>query len=108
MIAYLSELFIEGGMSFMSILTLLLALLFLAAWKAPSWVRDIGIIALALGILSHMIGIYMALDDIIRHEGDLSTNVIFAGYRVSLIPMIYGFIIFTISRIIHICQTPRI
>jgi len=108
MFAELSELFIEGGMDFMSVLTLLLALLFLAAWKAPAWVRDIGIVALALGILSHLIGIYMALDDIIRYEGDLSVTVIFAGYRVSLIPVLYGFIIFIISRIINICQTPRI
>ena len=108
MFAQLSELFIEGGMYFMSILTLLFALLFLAAWKAPAWVRDIGIIALAFGILSHLIGIYMALDDIIRFEGDLSATVIFAGYRVSLITVLYGFIIFIVSRIIHICQTPRI
>ena len=108
MFANLSELFIAGGMEFMSVLTLLLALLFLAAWKAPAWVRDIGTIALAFGILSHLIGIYLALDDLIRCGNDLSITVIYAGYRVSLITVLYGFIIFIISRIIHICLTPRI
>ena len=48
MATQLSNLFLEGGPLFMSILTLLLALLFLAAWKAPAWVRDIGNIALVL------------------------------------------------------------
>ena len=108
MIAHLSELFIEGGMFFMSILTLLLALLFLAAWKAPAWVRDIGVIALTFGFLSHLIGIFEALDDMIRCGGNLSITVIYAGYKVSLITVLYGLIIFIISRIIHICQTPRI
>jgi len=104
----LSQMFIEGGALYMSILTLLLALLFLGTWKAPAWVRSIGTIALAFGILSHVLGIYQALDDMICYEGDLSINVIYAGYRCSLITVIYGFFIFIISRIIHICQTPRI
>ena len=108
MFTNLSEFFIMGGMSFMSFLTLLFALLFLAAWKAPAWVRDIGIIALALGILSHLLGIFQASDDIIRYEGDLSMRVIFAGYRCTLVPMMFGFIIYIISRIINIWQTPRI
>ena len=107
MIAHLSELFVAGGMISMSILTLLLALLFLAAWKAPAWVCDIGIIALVMGILSHLLGIYLAFGDIVAFGG-VSQTVFLAGYRVSLITVLYGLIIFIVSRIIHICQTPRI
>ncbi len=91
----------------MSIQTLLLALLFLAAWKAPAWVRDIGWIALALGIMLHLLGLYYAFGDIVDFGG-VSQTVFLAGYRASIIIMIYGFFIYIVSRIIHICQTPRI
>jgi len=104
----LSELFVTGGAEFMSILTLLLALLFLAAWKAPAWVRDIGSVALAIGILGHLIGIYLAFGDLITFEGDVSIKVICAGYRCSIITVMYGFVIYAVARIIHIFQTPRI
>ena len=99
--------FIEGGALYMSILTLLLALLFLAAWKAPAWVRSIGTIALALSIMLHLFGLYQAFEDIVNYGG-VSQTVFLAGYRCSIIIVIYGFFIFIISRIIHICQTPRI
>ena len=104
----LSELFVKGGSEYMSILTLLLALLFLAAWKAPAWVRDIGNIALAFGILIHFMGIYQAFGDLIAFEGDVSIRVIYAGYRCASITVMYGFIIYIVARIIHIFQTPRI
>ena len=80
MITQLSDLFFEGSMEFMSILTLLLALLFLAAWKAPAWVCDIGNIALALGILFTGIGVYPACDDI-QQAGYISTSVLCGGIK---------------------------
>ena len=104
----LSELFIKGGSAFMSILSLLFALMFLAAWKAPAWVRDIGSIALAIGILGHLIGIYQAFGDLIVFKGDVSITVLCAGYRCSIITVMYGFVIYAVARIIHIFQTPRI
>ena len=107
MIAQLSELFIEGGMAFMSILTLLFALLFLAAWKAPAWVRDIGIIALAFGILSIAVD-YTQMFDYLQTYGDVEQSVLYGGYKVAFIPVMYSLVIFIVSRIIHICQTPRI
>jgi hypothetical protein len=107
MITQLSDLFLEGSMTFMSILTLLLALLFLAAWKAPAWVRDIGNIALALGILFTGIGVYPACNDI-QQAGDISMAVLCGGIKCMIIAPCYGLIIYVISRIIKICQTPRI
>ena len=38
--------FINGGAGYMSILTLFLIGIFIAAWKAPAWVRDLGFGAL--------------------------------------------------------------
>lgn len=107
MITQLSDLFFEGSMEFMSILTLLLALLFLAAWKAPAWVCDIGNIALALGILFTGIGVYLACDDI-QQAGYISTSVLCEGIKCMIIAPCYGLIIYVVSRIIKICLTPRI
>ena len=42
----ISRFFVEGGIWGMSLITLFLIALFLAAWKAPRWVREIGIGAL--------------------------------------------------------------
>lgn len=107
MITQLSDLFFEGSMAFMSILTLLLALLFLAAWKAPAWVCDIGNIALVLGILFTGLGAYQACDDI-QQAGDISTSILCEGIKCMIIAPCYGLIIYVVSRIIKICQTPRI
>ena len=93
MATQLSNLFFEGGPLFMAILTLLLALLFLAAWKAPAWVRDFGA--------------YQACDDI-QKAGDISTPVLCGGIKCMLIAPCYGLIIYVVARIIKICQTPRI
>ena len=102
-----SNLFLEGGPLFMVILTLLLALLFLAAWKAPAWVRDIGNIALALAFLFTGYGAYDACDAI-QKAGDVSQPILCGGIKCMLIAPCYGLIIYVIARIIKICQTPRI
>ena len=108
MITEISELFIKGGSLFMSILTLLLALLILAAWKAPAWVRDIGSVALAVSLFGQFLGLYQAFGDLMVFEGEVSITVLCAGYRALTISIMYGFFIYTLSRIIHIFQTPRI
>jgi len=116
----ISEYFMEGNPLFMSFLTLLLALVFLAAWKAPAWVRNIGLIALACGFLFGMIGLYQMYGVLqesfkaFNETGDVSPSnlvpppVIYGGYKLGLIPVIYGTIILLISLIVHLCQKPRI
>ena len=116
----ISDFFMEGNPLFMSTLTLLLALVFLAAWKAPAWVRNIGVIALACGFLFGMIGLYQmygVLQESFRafnEMGDVAPAklgpppVIYGGYKLGLIPVIYGIIIFIISQITYLCQKPRI
>ena len=115
-----SEFFMMGGPWFMAVLTLLLALVFLAAWKAPAWVRNIGVIALACGFLFGVMGLYQmysVLQENLRvfnENGDISPSslipapVIYGGYKCALLPVIYGIIILLISLIVHLCQKPRI
>ena len=45
------NLFQQGGYFPMSVVTILLIALLLAAWKAPAWVKEIGLIALSFGFL---------------------------------------------------------
>ncbi len=103
----ISDFFLSGNPLFMSALTLLLALVFLAAWKAPAWVRSIGLIALACGFLFGLLGIYQ-MNDYVQQVGDVSPTIIASGYKCVTVPIAYGLIIFVVSLIIHLCQKPRI
>ena len=110
----ISDFFMMGNPLFMSALTLLLALVFLAAWKAPAWVRGIGLIALVCGLLFGALGLYQMFDYLRGVEPDsgnvspIPPAVIYSGYRCALVPVIYGIIILVISLIVHLCQKPRI
>ena len=116
----ISDFFVMGNPLGMSALTLLLALMFLAAWKAPAWVRNIGLIALAFGFLFGAFGLYQMYDVLqesfktFNETGDISPSnlvpapVIYGGYKCVLVPVIYGIIIFIVSQITYLCQKPRI
>jgi flagellar motor component MotA len=100
-------LFVEGGVEFMTILTLILIALFLAAWKAPAWVKEIGMMAPVIGIISSLMGL-IAAGRVIENAGSMAQGVIWGGIRVVLIPAVYGLLIYLISLIIRIIQKPRI
>jgi uncharacterized protein YebE (UPF0316 family) len=101
------SLFIEGGVFGMTLLTVELILLILAAWKAPAWVKEIGIIALMTGIMWTFHGLYQ-INDIISQAGDISMGVIAGGLRITLISVQYGGLIYIVSLIMRIIQKPRI
>ena len=91
----------------MTIISLLLIAVFFAAWKAPAWVKEIGLIAFACGFMFTLIG-FMQAADVIRELGDVSQNVIWGGVKVALIPVVYGIIVYIISLIIRIVRKPKI
>ena len=72
----------------MTLLTIILLALLLAAWKAPAWVEEIGIIALVVGMLSFFIGFYIAAIDISK-AGDIPQSIVWAGMRVAVITPMY-------------------
>ena len=102
------QLFVSGGYLTMSIITLLLVALFFAAWKAPAWVKEVGLLALAFGFLWTIIGFMQAGWFIQGAETEVAANVIWGGVRVGLIPVAYGLIVYLISLVIRIIQKPRI
>ncbi|MBR6560547.1 MAG: hypothetical protein IKT75_05270, partial [Alistipes sp.] len=53
----LSQTFMAGGWHFMALITLALICALFAAWKAPAWVKPLGKVAIAIGILSFLMGV---------------------------------------------------
>ena len=103
----LPELFIMGGPGGMIIISILLICLLLAAWKAPRWVKEIGIGALVFSIFWSLAGFFNACDAI-QMTGDASPVIITGGLKICLIPVLYGLIVYFISLIIRVIQKPRI
>lgn len=115
----LPTLFVEGGLGWMIIITIFLIALFIAAWKAPRWVKEIGLFALLFGFLGHALGVYQVLivmrDIAAENGGGISglfdavpVSVFLGGLKVTLNTLIYGVIIFLISLIVRVIQKPRL
>ncbi len=103
----LFTLFVEGGPVGMIIITLLFIALFFAAWKAPAWVKEIGIAALVVGIFWTILGQFQIVDFLSGND-DVAINILAGGIKVSLIPVLYGLIVYFVSLIIRVVQKPRI
>ena len=99
--------FVNGGPGFMSVLTVLLVAIFFAAWKAPRWVKEIGLFALAFGCFATILGLMQAFDAITA-SGPIPQEVLCAGLKVALITTIYGIIIYMVSLIVRVIQKPRL
>jgi len=103
----LTNTFVEGGLGGMIIITLFLIALLVAAWKAPRWVKEIGIGALIFGIFWTLCGVSNACDAI-QMFGDASPNILAGALKVTLIPLYYGLIVYFISLVIRVIHKPRI
>ena len=91
----------------MSMITILLTLIFFAAWKAPAWVENIGKIAFAVGLIWAFAGLRQALT-YPASKPDSAMAIIYRGLKVTLIPAIYGAIVYVVSQVISIFQKPRL
>lgn len=103
----LFTLFISGGPVGMIIITLLFIGLFFAAWKAPAWVKEIGVAALVVGVFWTILGWLQMVDFLSGHD-DVAGTIIAGGIKVSLIPVLYGLIVYFVSLVIRVIQKPRI
>ena len=111
------KIFLQGGVGFMTILTILLVAIFFAAWKAPAWVKEIGLFALIFGLMSPMFPLYRlftTLQEVAADRNDItglfdliSPGVLFAG-KVIMIPVIYGMMIYLVSLVLRIVKKPRV
>ncbi len=103
----LIDIFIEGGMVPMIVITLFLIALLVAAWKAPRWVKEIGIGALVVGFFFFLYGVSVVFD-CLQMFGDQGVQILAGGLKVTLIPLFYALIVYFISLIIRIIHKPRI
>ena len=91
----------------MIIITLLFIALFFAAWKAPAWVKEIGLAALTVGVFWTLLG-YLQMADFLSGHTDVAPNIIAGGIKVGLVPVLYGLIVYFVSLILRLIHKPRI
>jgi len=92
----------------MMLITLLFIALFFAAWKAPAWVKEIGLAALVVGIFCTILGFFQAAAAIQMCPDELEQCVLAGAFKVGLIPVLYGLIVYFVSLIIRVIQKPKI
>ena len=100
------DLFYQGGPLFMSVLTLVLLGVLVSFWKFPNWTKELGILALALGILGQIIGLYSAFKGI-EQMGEVSQAMMAGGLKVSSITTIYGLLIYIISVLLRLIKKAK-
>ena len=94
--------FYMGGPLFMGILTLIFIALVVAAVLKKD-VKEIGLLALALGILGQLIGLMGAFEGI-EAMGGVSQSILVGGLKVSSITSIYGLLIYIVSLIVQVAK----
>jgi len=116
-----SEFHYMGGILFMSVLSLSLAIILattllnvlrLARGKyipakqllSISDIKGVGIFAIVCGIFGQSIGLFSALQAI-EEMGDISPAMIYGGLKVSFITTLYGMFIFLLSWLITLLLT---
>ena len=103
-----ADLYLEGGYGWMTALTLCLIAMLFCTWKAPRWIKELGLLACTLGVLSMMIGFYSILQIIQTTGYSVTFTLLSGGLRVAFIAPIYGLIIYALSLLLRIAVKPRI
>lgn len=67
--------------------------------KQVDYVKHVGLFALTFGILGQIIGLYGAFKTV-EMWGDIESNMLIAGIKVSSIPTLYGLGIFSLSYLV--------
>lgn len=104
----LSQTFMAGGWHFMALITLALICALFAAWKAPAWVKPLGKVAIAIGILSFLMGVQDMAGCCAKVGSEIPFSVYCSGFKVALIAPIYSIIVYVIITIADTVRRPRI
>lgn len=102
------DVFMAGGWWGMAAITLTLVCALFAAWKAPAWVQSLGKVAIAIGVISFLLGI-SDIAQVIQENGDrFPFSVYIGGVKVALIAPIYSIIVYVIITLVDLVRRPRI
>jgi biopolymer transport protein ExbB/TolQ len=69
------------------------------AKKMSETILFFGSFAFLLGVFGQVIGI-MQVMDAIQAAGDVSLSIIAGGFRISMLPPVYGFVLFILSFVV--------
>lgn len=100
--------FMVGGWWGMAAITLTLVCALFAAWKAPAWVQSLGKVAIAIGIISFLLGISDIAKVIQENGNEFPFSVYMGGLKVALIAPIYSIIVYVIITLVDLVRRPRI
>ena len=95
------DLFYEGGILFMSIISFFLLMTFISFYLHNDKLKTYGNLALASGILGSFIGMYSALG-VIEQAGNVSQAILAGGFKVAFICLMYGIFVYIVSRLLSI------
>ena len=95
------DLFYEGGVLFMSIISFFLLMTLISFYLHNDKLKTYGNLALASAILGSFIGIYSALG-VIEQVVNVSQAILAGGFRVAFISLMYGVIVYIVSRLLSI------
>ena len=95
------DLFLQGGVLTMSLLTFLLISVIIAFSKKQELIKSLGVLAFIIGLLSAILGLYSAFN-VIEQMGDVAPAILAGGVRIAFTNLIYGLIIYMISLVLDI------
>ena len=112
----MKTLFMEGGVLFMGMLSIVLLVILVLAVKSivqvakddkeesvfsrqVGYIKSLGLFALVMGFLGQFIGLFSAFS-YIAEAGTVAPNILAAGFKVSSIASIYGMIIFLVAYLL--------
>ena len=95
------DLFLQGGVLTMSILTFLLISVVITSSKKSELTKSLGLFACIVGLLSAILGLYSAFN-VIEQVGNVAPSILAGGIKIAFINLIYGLIIYMISIVLDI------
>lgn len=95
------DLFLQGGVLTMSILTLLFVAVVITSFKKSELTKSLGLLACIVGLLSAILGLYSA-SNVIEQVGNVAPAILAGGVKVAFTNLVYGLIIYMISIVLDI------
>lgn len=99
------NLFYAGGPFFMGLLTLLLAAIVWSKLRAPHHVRTLGRLALTMGFLALMIGLFQLFEAVEAQDVDIHPALLAGGLKNAIVAPLYGALIYIFSTVLQLVSS---
>lgn len=99
--------FVESGIIVNVILTIILIASFVVMVKAPKWLREVGISAVLVAVISVLCNARQLFDTLVQVDGNISPNLLFTGMKIYATRLIFGFSICAVTIVERFFTKPR-